>query len=375
MEKQVSYSISVDFTPWSENGYMVIDLRLFEEIGGELAKGTMNLEFVGTDEAFDDLLKQYTGKLIIKKEAVVVMTIDIFIIKRKFNKNFLSIEFLCLKDIKFVTELISLEHSDITTALESLYPGNIDIRCTSDISNDTPVLQFMETNHSFCNKMAYSFKKDIIFGYSWEGFFLKDRIGEKNSKGEVETADNTNIAFIGGGGGHEPLDPYSIKYNNLLYKKSWDPWTETESEEDDSEVASANFTPINSKTIKFYDNYLTLGTSHYCFAENYLYNKARMTDNMYAAFRVEVKDIPNYKLGDVVHYRYLNEAKENIKIPYEYFLVKTNELYISVSEDSAKKTKSDVFWVSTLVSLVDHNGALLPETDPMIEISEDGKIS
>ena len=100
-----------------------------------------------------------------------------------------------------------------------------------------------------------------------------------------------------------------------------------------------------------------------------------MTDNMYAAFRIEVKDIPNYKLGDVVHYRYLNEAKENIKIPYEYFLVKTNELYISVSEDSAKKTKSDVFWVSTLVSLVDHNGALLPETDPMIEISDDGKIS
>ena len=373
MKRDVTYNISVDFTPWMNNGYVLRQIHLFEELGGEIARGNAELEYVGQDDAFNLLLNQYTGKLTITKESVSILEIDIFIVKRRFAKNFLTIEFLCISDIKFITDLVSLEYTDIKDAIESSYPGNVDIRCETELNTgDSPIIQFKETNHSFCNKLAYSYKKDIIFGYSWKGLIIKDRIGEKNSRGDIEVADDTCIALIGGGG-LEPLDPYSIKYNNLLYKKSWDPWTEVEDKEDE-ESSYTTLVPINSRTIKFHNNYLTLGTNFYPLVENYLYNQARIKDNMYAALRIEIKDIPNYELGDVVHYKYLSEANDSINIPYEYFLIKTNELFISVGDFDGNKNKSKIFWISTLVSLVDHNGELLPEKDPMVEISSEGKI-
>ena len=159
--------ISVSISPWLANGAKLTSIRLYEEIGGKIANGVASFEIYLTEAAIDLIYKQCTGKITVTKTGNNgnILEIEFFVTKRKLVKNSLTIEFLCVKDSKFFTELVSLEHTDITQALNSLYPGKIDIRCESDVNNEVPLIQFNETNYDFCNKLAFSFKKDSKLYY------------------------------------------------------------------------------------------------------------------------------------------------------------------------------------------------------------------
>jgi hypothetical protein len=364
-----SSGISISITPWETSGFDLISLRLFEEIGGNISNGSASFEVKMTEAAVNSIYKQCTGHLVIEKTSVggYRMDIDFFITRRTLLKNNLTIEFLCVKDNKFFTELVSLEHTDITEALNSLYPGKIDIRCASDIANDIPLIQFNETNHSFCSKLAYSFKKDIIFAFGWEGFMLKDRCGEKNSLGKSETVanilnNNCGLFPVIGGSGVEPMDPYVMKYDNKLYEKVVDPWLDDKYE---------NITPTNLKTLKYYNNYISVGSNYDKLAENYLYNNYMMTNNMQVSLRVKSDVIPTYKLGDIVLYHHVRETTN----PHRAYLVKTNELYFAPTNRDKANKNGGFFWVSTLVSLFDSNGNKYPwESDPTLNINEKGML-
>lgn len=364
--------VEVKISPWLSNGFKLVSIRLYEELGGNIASGTASFEIFYTEDAQTLIYKQYTGTIEVTKlgNNGNKLSIDFFITKRKLVKNRLTIEFLCVNDNKFFTELISLEHTDITETLKTLYPNpeKINIRASSDIGNDIPLIQFNETNYSFCKKLAYSFKKDTIFAFGWEGFMLKDRCGEKNSADVTEIVTDsidgsTGVFIVVGGSGVEPMDPYTMNYDNLLFEKVVDPWAEDENEK------YKEIMPLNSNTLKYYNNYITIGTSHASLVKNYLYNDYMMTNNMQVSLRIESSVMPNYKLGDIVIYCHVKDQTT----PYRAYIVKTNELYYS--PDNTNDTgKSEFFWVSTLVSLFDPNGNKYPwETDPTLEL-ENGKL-
>ena len=371
MEKTISSNISVDFLPWSEMGLSISSLYLHEELGGSLAYGNAELITLITNDSLDCILRQYTGHINIKREGGNIYEIDIFIINRKILKNSIILEFVCAKDKRFFTELKSLEYTDITNTLNSLYPGKIDIRSESDINNELPLRQFMETDQSFCIKLALSFKKNTIFAFGWEGFMLKDLKDGIDSKGEKEEYDSSkktvNSSVIFGGVGAEETEPMMVNYDYNRFVVPWDPWKKPENDDSNSTDYSA-FSPINSSTLKYHDNYITLGKEYTALVENYVYNQKLLSSNLFATKSIRVNDIPRFKLGDVITYKHLSE--KDIDYPFKTFLVKSNTFQILLNKGTKFSTGSTIKWDSDLVSLVDAFGELLPETDITDKIYE-----
>ena len=353
--------ITINFLPWFDKGYKLKVLKLYEEICGKIAYGSIVMELEGTKASLNLVTNQFTGKLKIEKDVGDSYEIDVFITNRQYYKNSLTLEFLCLKDRSFYTDLVSLEHSDITTALNSLYPGKIDIRCESDLNNSIPIIQNCETNYDFCNELAFSFRKNVIFGYSWDRFFIKEKIGKYDSKGNLEPK-----LILLGNAGTEVLEIYSMHYNSMLFEKPWDPWLDTT--EDNSVNSYADKVPINNRTIKLFNNYITVGSSYVDLIKNYLYNTEQAKYNMFVSLKIKSSNIPDYRLGDVIIFK---EMKD-LGIPNKYYLVKSNELVI-INEGPADEYGSKISLVSTLIGL-EHGTNLLPETDPLNEMSEDGLI-
>lgn len=346
MEYINSYNISIKFDPWFSKGYRFTKLRLYEELGGDIGKGEMDLVLDGSSEALDLITKQHTGTIELKKIGGNIYTIDIFIVSRKYYKNNLTIEFLCIKDKKFLTELVSTEWTDINKALPSLYPGKIDIKCESDVNNNIKIYQNGETNYSLCNKLCYSYKHDAIFSFGWEGLVIKDLKECINNK--VVVKGNTLI---------HSMDSYNINYDKLLYYSPEDPWDTEEYKEKQSK---------NIKSLLHYSKYNLVGTEYYQLLSNYYWNKRYMNSNLFESFRAMSQDMPPYKLGDVIKYNndiYLDG--NNIKLPFDTFLIKSNELFISIEGSGIVDENGLYFsWISKLVGLQDIDGKLLSSEDP-----------
>ena len=64
-----------------------------------------------------------------------------FVTSREYIKNMLSVSFTCVPDKDFFSKTITLEWGDITNAIESIWKGEIDISCESDINNDIKLYQ------------------------------------------------------------------------------------------------------------------------------------------------------------------------------------------------------------------------------------------
>lgn len=357
MEAIVSNNIKINFLPWFDNGYILKSLYLSEQIGGTLANGTITLELVGTEESLLLVTKQFTGKLTIKKDKGDQYEIDIFITNRNYYKNTLVLNFICIKDKAFFTDLVSLEYSDITSALNSLYPGKIDIRCESDIDNDIPLIQFMETNQDFCNKLAYSFKKNIVFGYSWDRFFIKEKIGIDSRNNEEPKR------YLVGNAGTELVDSYKLSYNSILFEKPLDPWLESE----DNKENYVDLCSINSRTLKLFNNYVSVGSNYSNLMKNYLFNTTQLNTDMYVSAVVESSNIPEYRLGDTIYFKELRDKG----LPCNIFLIKSNEL--SIIYEGKTKNQYNISMKSTLIGL-EFGKERLPDTDPLDQINEEGLI-
>lgn len=313
-----SSGISIEFTPWTDRGFVIDSLHIYEKIGGELGKGNMELIFRDIPENNSLITDEQGGTIIIKdtKESGISYTIPVFIMGRRYFKNTITLNFVCCEDKKFFMDPISISYPDITNALNTLYPGNKDIRTESDVNNNVEVYQMNETDMDFCTTLAYSYKRNAIFAYSWSGFILKDLVGI-NSQGKDEN--NTDLYLLGQGF-MENSEPYSLNYNKYLLYEPQDLWE------------GKNEKPLNLGSIKNYDDYIITGTDYYKLHENRMYNSRIMNSNLYTSFIIVGADMPDYKLGDIVTYQ---RAEQESKYPFTKFLVYSNELFIS--QDNSKK--------------------------------------
>lgn len=351
MKYKNSYKVSVDFKPWFDSGYVFTKLHMIEELGGSIPSGEIELELIGDSKSLELVTTQNTGTLIIEKEGGNIYNIDIFITSKRFYKNFLSLNFICIKDKTFFTDLISVEWSDIDTAINALYPGNKDIRCKSDVSNSLKIYQNGESNYSLCSKLAYSYKDKSIFSFGWEGFMLKEIIG-KDHGGNTEP-----FWTITGNTQLHPIDSYNLPYNKKLYYKPENPW-ESEDNQEYSELQAKN-----CKSILFYNDYCIVGTEYTTLMSNYSNNKKFIDKSeLYQSFRVVDSDIPDYKIGDIIKY-YRDE--QDSKLPFDLFLVKSNELFIAVEGSGEVDSNGLNFsWTSKFLGVKGVDGVLMPEEDP-----------
>ena len=347
-----SFKVTIDFKPWFDTGYVFTKLHMIEELGGEIAHGEIDMEHDGSKEALDLITNQYTGTLIIEKEGGNIYNIEIFITSRRFYKNFASLSFVCIKDKKFFTELIDAEWDDITTAINSLYPGNKDIRCESDINNGVKIFQNSESNYSLCKKLAYSFKYNTIFAFGWEGLMLKEIIG-------IDSGGNNEPYWsISGNVDLHQIDCYSLNYNKKLYYKPINPW---EINNDDTDAGYSDLQAKNNRVVQYYNDYCIVHSDFYQMLDNYWFNLRYMNSDLFTSFRTVDLDVPKYKIGDVL--KYSREEQES-KLPFELFLVRSNELFFAI--DGSNETDSNGLnfsWTTKLIGLQE-DGSTLPLEDP-----------
>lgn len=344
-----SYGVTVNFTPWFDSGYRFTKLHMYEEIGGALSGGSISLEYDGSPEALELITTQYTGTIEIEQEGGNIYSVPVFITSRNFFKNFMTLEFVCISDKKFFTELVSTEWTDIGGAIQSLYPGKQDIRCESDINNGVKIFQNGETNYSMCTKLAYSFKHGTIFAYGFDGLLIKELIG-KDSGGNQEPF----WEIIGEQEVHQ-VDSYATVYDKRLYYKPLNPW------ENDPNTDYSTGMALGNRAMLFYSNYSIVGTDYYQLLDNYYYNKRYMDSNMFTSFRVVDLKIPGYRIGDVLKY---TRGEEETKLPFDTFLVRSNELFIAIEgSDVVDENGLSFSWTSKFMG-IQENGEILPETDP-----------
>jgi hypothetical protein len=185
---------------------------------------------------------------------------------------------------------------------------------------------------------------------------LRDKGEKEMYNSEKKTIENVILL---GGTGAEDSSYTNAGYDFKRYIKPWDPW---EKPEDETRKDYSMFSALNSRTLKYHDNYLTLSKDYYNLVDNYLYNNELLNSNLFCVKTIKINDIPDYKLGDVLTYKHLSEL--DIDLPYKTFLVKSNTFRILLSGGMVLTTGSGVAWESEIVSLVDSYGELLPETDP-----------
>lgn len=350
-----SYKVTVDFKPWFDTGYTFTKLHIYEELGGRISGGEMDMEFDGSKEALKLITDQYTGTLTIEKEGGNIYNIDVFITSKKYFTNFLSISFVCIKDKKFYTDLITANYPDIDTAINSIYPGKIDIRCSSDINNGVKIFQNSETGYSLCTKLAYSYKHNTVFAFGWEGLMIKEIIGI-DSTGNKEPYWN-----ITGNTQLHQTDSYKFEYNKKLYYKPINPW---EFDDDGESTGYSDLQAKNCRVVQNYNDYQIVGTDYYQLLDNSWFNKRIMDSDLYTTFRVVDLDVPKYKIGDVLEYK---RDDQDSKLPFRLFLVRSNELFLAIEGSSYVDSKGFYFsWTTKFIGL-QQDGSILPEKDPTIE--------
>lgn len=348
-EQKNTYGISVKLTPWGEKGYTVTSLHIFECLGGDLAYGDMELVCPDNDEAKEMITEQQTGEIELKdtKEDGLTYKIPFFVDSRSFFENILKVNFTCIKDKKFYTDRISLEHSDINKAIESLYPGkkgeNIDIRTKSDVNNNIPIYQTDETNYSLCKKLAYSYKRNSVFTFGMEGFMLKDTIG-KNSLGKDE---NSYDLELKGGLEMNNTRMYKLNYNRVLNTTPFNPWEDKEDSATNKDYSDLQ--PVNCRALINYTSYSIMGTDYYQLENNYQYNYNFLNSDYYTSFTITGVYMPNYKIGDILTY---SRASQKSSYPFTKFIVASNEVFFSQNGASRRGPHGKPFeWSSTLLGI------------------------
>ena len=356
-----SYKVSINFTPWFDSGYRFDHIHMYEELGGQLAKGEISMTHDGSAEALKLITDQYTGQITLEKEGGNTYTIDIFIVNREYFKNFLTLKFVCIKDKKFYTELIQAEWTDITDAIESLYPGKKDIRCECDINNNLTIFQNSESNQSLCSKLSYGFKKKSVFAYGWEGYMIKEIIGI-DSGGHQEP-----YYKVTGSAEFHQVDSYNLNYHKRIYYTPTNPWEPLKGDENNGEQAAnsdedyTEFQPKNSRTLQIYEDYTIVGKDYEQLMHNYWDNRKYMETNLFTSFRLKDFNIPKYKIGDILQYK--REEQES-ELPFTLFLVKSNELFLAIEDSNAVGPDGSKFSWTSMLAGVQEKGEILPIVDP-----------
>lgn len=374
-----SYGINIDYEPWFSSGYRLVNLKIREELGGSLASGSIRLTQVSDLKNLKLVTDQYTGMITITKsgnnnDEDVLFKFEIFIINRTYEKNSVLLDFYCISNKSFYTDLQSNSYKNITEALNSLYPKSpaefggrlgIDIRCDSDIANEISIVQFNETNHSLCTKLANSFKRKAIFAYGFNGFFIKDILGINSLTKDETKLDNLPKIINNLGTVREKS--FMIPYNNILFQNIKEPWLEEK---------YSNLSSPYSTSFLLYDKYVTVGNSMTPLMENYVYNTTHFNTSLYSYSSIVTNTIPDYRLGDVITFVDEKEEltdKDTIKFPYKTFLICSNEFFITADSIKVSKNLSGMSWTSRIIGL-EQFGKLFPEMDLTDSLTDTGSL-
>lgn len=360
--------ITVNFQPWFASGFRFTRLYLYEEIGGKVAHGEIDLEMDGSEEAINMVTKEKTGTLTLQDENGPNLTIPLFITDAIQEHNYVRMSFLCINAIDFVeVDVTTIWDKPIKKVIEALYPGKIDIRdgCEPDIQNDPLYYQNKETNKEICERLCYSYKKDCIFAFGLEGLLIKDTLGMKNSWGKDEGPDSNKLDIRVNTNETTQRDAFANpNFKRTLYQLPINLWEDTE-----SKAAIKDYTeyePVNFNIMAKYRERYYMHKDYYQLWYNYTYNWVYQHSKYYQEISVIHRNMPKYKIGDVLLYRNEQFTSEETKWKWKYYLVRSNEIFLSTDHsDMFDEYGQRYGWTSKLVALEENGSfAVGSDTDP-----------
>ena len=313
-----SHNIVVSLEGWTDIGFSVVSLHLVEEIGGSLAHGILELWLPKEDKPLENITNETHGvlRIIDENKGGRDYEIPIFIEKRNYLKNTITLEFVCIGDENFFTKLNSISFSSIREALETLYndKNRTKIDVSSDMINNIPIFQNRETNYNLLKKLALGYRENCVYGFGWEGFILKDL------KKDPE-------AVVVGGTTTFSTDTYNLTFNKLINNQPYNPWEEY-SELDDT--CSGGYSDVQAKYCRVsvdYDNYNIFGTDYIDLHKNSEINTSLLNSSLKSNLTISSFDLPkNYSLGSIINYSVTDQDQ---KYPFNKFVVAGNELFYS----------------------------------------------
>ena len=98
---------SVEITPFMDF-CRFLKLKLHESIGGPIAQGFAELEFPNDEKAIDIIEETQYIKVRIEQNEGIIYNIDGLITSKKILDNILQIRFLCIKNISFIDETLTI---------------------------------------------------------------------------------------------------------------------------------------------------------------------------------------------------------------------------------------------------------------------------
>ena len=354
---------SVEILPFM-GPFRFLKLKLHESIGGPIASGSAQFEFPSDEKCTDLIEDTYYITIRLEQNKGIIYNIDALITSKRIQENMLSIEFLCIKDVSFIDETLSLNFTDIDEALDYSYQGPKDLRCESDLSNNLPIVQFQETSYDFCKRIALSYKYDSLFAFGLEGFMIKDTIGT-DSFGSGEP----NIKVVAGTGSVMQEQFTKSNLNPQYYKKPFDSWNETMEGE---EINDSNKTEhgqdeysiqsTNAVAIVSFDRYSIVHKDILQLKKNADYNRRYYNSSYYSNLSICHNDrMPNFKLGDIVKYE--NVLEKDIKNPNKLYIVYENDILITSDSTIGHENGKGFAWKTLLKGIEDGRGNILNQLE------------
>lgn len=355
---KTSYGIKVTFTPWFSSGWRFTKLTLKEELGGEIASGTIDLITDRSNGALDVLKNEKKGQLKLEDDWGESLTIPVLIIDKHHTNNYLTLKFLCgiTSSEFFDINKTQIHEKPIKEVIKSLYPGKVDIRpdCETDLQKDPPppYYQDQETNWNYCTKLCMAYKKDCIFTYGWEGLMVKDTFGNKNSHGQHDSVAKDQMRItVDSAHVSQRDDMRRPLLKPSLYDFPVNLWEDTE-----QKVAIKDYTdwePINFRCMAKMDERYIMHKDYYQLDYNFSYNREYQESTFYNQITITNRDIPKYRIGDAV---YVKNAPMIAEKSYDlwdwkWYLVKENEIFLAIDDAGYLDEDGQLFgWTSKLVA-------------------------
>jgi len=372
-------NVTVSLSPWTDQDektgvhFSLFRLHVQESLYGEIPSGEAELVHSGTDqEALEMIKNQETGTIEIQdnKEGGFHYKFNIFITKRNFYNEILSLEFICIpgndedkntleRGIQFYTKLLSETYSNIEDAVNSSYPGNKKrIKVETNIPDTTKIYRDNETSYDFVKRLCYSWKNECVFAFGWDGLLIKEIIGINSF--EDDEKDNEKIKKVFGDQKEwTQLTKSILRYNIKNNTKLFNPWQDPYKDEEENDLLKS-VTPDNKykdleENLRFVTSsitgerkYFIHGKDYSVLSENRKSCEVFSESKGYGSLVLLGRDMPrDWRLGDVILYsRKKDDGRDDVS--EVRLIVASNELFFSQNGSTKTGPHGLPFeWVTT----------------------------